>query len=77
MELHKESMDDLYGKSQHPRVGETHSKKSAVFGETNGGTSRGTFLYPIWPYPYTVNQVHLVVELAYEFFRGSRLATTN
>ena len=34
-------------------------------------------MYPIWPYPYTVNQAHLVAEMTYEFLRGSRLATTN
>ena len=54
-------------------VGET----STVFRESNAGTSRGNFMYPNWPYSYTVNQVHLVVEMAYEFLRGSRLATTN
>jgi hypothetical protein len=41
------------------------------------GTNRGKFMYPNWPYPYTVNQYHLYFEYLYEFFRGSRLATTN
>lgn len=35
------------------------------------------FIFPNWPTPYTVNQVHLYVEFAYEFLRGARVASDN
>ena len=45
--------------------------------QSDDGLERGSFLYPDWPYPFTVNIMHLVFEYGYEFARGSRLASTN
>jgi len=61
----------------HRKRMDLHEGKPNVMADQVAGLPRGSFLYPAWPYPFTVNIFHSSFEYLYEFMRGSRLASTN